>query len=124
MERMGAEELRQYATLLGVEPSAAKTKDDLIGLIERRREKRATVSALGLDLEIPMKRASDKRVSDLLQKAGRTDEETDEAMRLLLGDEQHDALVEAATDEDGTVDSVALGVAFVKVMTSDELKNS
>ena len=42
----------------------------------------------------------------------------------MLGDEQTAILVDACTDEDGTVDAVALGVAFVRLVTSEELKNS
>ena len=42
---------------------------------------------------------------------------------LLLGEEQKAELYAACTDEDGTVDVDALALAYVKIFTSDELKN-
>ena len=78
---------------------------------------------LGLDVEVPVKRARDKRVCDLLAKPNRTDAETEEAMRLMLGDEQMTELERACTDEDGTVDIDAMALAVAKIITSQELKN-
>ena len=123
LERMSAKELDEYAQALGIMSKAAKSKQDKISLIEHRREKIATVRALGIDFEIPIKRAHDKRVSELLDKDGRTDAETEEAMRLLLGDEQMDELANACTEEDGTIDVSAMGVAYVRILTSEQLKN-
>lgn len=123
MARMSAAELDEYAKLLGIASSPAKTAEAKIKLIERRRERTASVRVLGIDLEIPIKRAHDKRVSDLMSKQSLTDAEMEEAMRLLLGDEQMGELAGACTDEDGTVDVNALGLAFAKVVTSEDLKN-
>lgn len=123
LERMSAKELDEYAQALGIVSKAAKSKQDKISLIERRREKIATVRALGIDFEIPIKRAHDKRVSELLGKDGRTDAETEEAMRLLLGDEQLEELANACTEDDGTIDVSAMGVAYVRILTSEQLKN-
>lgn len=123
MERMSAKELDEYGEALGIEMRPAKSKADKIALIGRRRERSATVRALGIDFEVPVKRAHDKRVSELLGRDGRTDAETEEAMRLLLGDEQMEELAAACTEPDGTVDVNALGLAYVRILTSGELKN-
>ncbi len=123
LERMSAKELDEYAETLGIISKVAKSKADKISLIERRREKVATIRALGVDFEVPIKRAHDMRVSELLGKDGRTDAETEEAMRLLLGDEQLAELAKACTEEDGTVDVLAMGLAYVRILTSEELKN-
>lgn len=124
IERMSDEELEQYARLLGVILDAAHTRDEKIFLVERRREKRVTVTTLGIDFDITIRRVRDKRVSDLLARGNRTDEETDEAIRLLLGDGQYQILLDAVTDDDGVVDVDAMGLAFVRIITADELKNS
>ena len=124
IERMSDEELEQYARLLGVILDAAHSRDEKISLVERKREKRVTVTALGIDFDITIRRVRDKRVSDLLARGNRTDEETDEAIRLLLGDGQYQTLLDAVTDDDGVVDVDAMGLAFVRIITADELKNS
>ena len=123
LKRMDANELDEYAKALGFSAKAAKDRSEKLDMIERRREKVATVRALGIDFDIPIKRAHDKRVSDLLSKPERTDEETEAAMRLLLGDEQLEELTRACTEEDGAIDVMAMGMAYVRILTSKELKN-
>ena len=123
LARMSAKELDEYGATLGIVMKSAKSKSDKLELIGQKRERCATVRALGIDFEIPIKRAHDKRVNDLLSKDGRTDTEAEEAMRLLLGDEQLNELVCACTDEDGSIDVDAMGLAYVKILSSDELKN-
>lgn len=123
MARMSASELDEYGKLIGVATSPGKTATEKARIIDHGRERTASIRVLGIDLEIPIKRTRDKRVSDLLYKDGRTDAETEEVMRLLLGDDQMGEVTRACTDEDGTVDIDALGLAFAKIITSDELKN-
>ena len=123
MERMTLEELDEYGKVVGVPVGHASSAEDKMRLIERARERVATVRAVGLDLRITYKALHDKRASDLLAKPDRTDEETDEALLLVLGDDQKAELYAACTDEDGTVDVDALAIAYVKIFTSDELKN-
>lgn len=123
MERMTLEELDEYGKVVGVPVGHASSAEDKMRLIERARERVATVRAVGLDLRITYKALHDKRASDLLAKPNRTDEETDEALGLVLGDDQKAELYAACTDEDGTVDVDALAIAYVKIFTSDELKN-
>lgn len=121
---MSAEEVDEYGRVIGVDTSSVRSADDKARIIEARRERAVTVRAVGVELTVRKKALSDKRVTDLLARGtGRTDAETEELMRLLVGDRQMDELVEACTDEDGTVDNAALALAFVKVMTSNELKN-
>lgn len=120
---MTADELDEYAKVLGFSAKACKTAADKAAMIERRRSRTATVSVLGMDFDILIKRAHDKRVSDAMARVGSSDGAAEEALALLLGDEQMADLVEACTDDDGTVDVDAMGLAYVKIVTSDELKN-
>lgn len=124
MRRMSGPELDEYAALIGAGAPRSTSVEGKIEEIERARAHRVTVRAIGLELTVTKKSLSDKRVTDLLAKPDRTDRETEEMMRTMLGDEQFGLIVEAATDEDGTVDNAAVALAFAKVMTSDELKNS
>lgn len=123
LERMSEQEVDEYAKLLGIELAPCETLDDKLGMIERRRDRCAIVTALGIDFEIPIKRVHDKRIADILGSRKSTDEDTYRAMELLLGEGQTRRLIDACTDEDGTVDSDALGLAFVRILSSDSLKN-
>lgn len=124
LARMSAEELDAYGVVLGIDMRPAKTESEKAALIEDRRSHEAVVTALGCEFRVAKKRLYDKRASDLLGKPGMTDAEAEEAISLLLGERQMAQLVEAATDEDGTVDTAALGHAFARILTSEELKNS
>ena len=123
MARMSAAELDEYGEVAGIATSPAKSAEEKARLIGSRRERAASIRVFGLDVEVPVKRARDKRVCDLLAKPNRTDAETEEAMRLMLGDEQMTELERACTDEDGTVDIDAMALAVAKIITSQELKN-
>lgn len=124
LKRMGADELDAYADALGFSARAAKTADAKRALIERRRSRGVDVAALGMTLHVSAKAAHDLRVLRLIEKPDRTESDVEEAFRILLGDEQMAALEAAATDEDGTIDEVALAMAYNRVLTSEELKNS
>lgn len=121
MAKMSAEELDELARYMGVSIVAAKSAESKARMIQEKRSRVARVGVLGIEFEIPMKRVRDKRVSDLLEK--KTDASTEEAVRLLVGDDKFAELVGACTDEDGTVDVDAMGYAIAKIMCSDELKN-
>ena len=123
MLRMSAGELDSYARAMGFSVRGAKTAEQKAALIEERRGHVAEVTTLGVTLAVPVKRLRDKRVTDLLSKEGRTDAETEQMMRLVVGDDGWEALVSAATEEDGTVDTDALVHAISTVVTSRELKN-
>lgn len=120
---MSKKELDQYAEILGLNVSGEKSIAKKVSVIEKAREKTASVEALGLTLTIPIKRMRDKRVTDLANKRPITDEGGEELLRLVLGDEQFEMLVDHATDEDGSIDTDAMGFALVKIITSEELKN-
>lgn len=124
LKLMSEEELDRYANAIGISTAAAKTAAQKVALIEKERSRSVTVEALGVVLELPAKRVRDQRFSDLMNKDGRTDDDLKEAFALLLGESQYAQLVEAATDEDGTVDAIALGFALNSILTSDALKNS
>lgn len=123
LNKMSDAEINEYAASLGIELAPASNREDKVLLIESRRERSVTVTLLGIPFKVPIKAAYDQRVETLLTKRDRTDEDTFEAMRLMLGEAQTAVLVDACTDIDGTIDAAALGVAFVRLITSEELKN-
>ena len=120
---MSKDELDEYGKVLGIDVGGKKTVAQKVDAIEKRRERVAEVDALGLTLSVPVKRMHDKRVSDLASKRPMTDEDATELLRLLLGDEQMARLAERATDDDGTVDADAMGLAMARILGSDDLKN-
>ena len=124
MAAMSAEELDRYGRVLGIEMKPARTKAQKIALIASKRERSATVTALGMQFEVPAKALSDKRLNDILAKQEHTDEDILTALELMIGTEQLRDLADACTDEDGTVDAPALALAFVMITESAELKNS
>lgn len=119
---MSKSELDDYAKVIGLDVTAKKTIALKVDAIETRRERVADIEVLGLTLSIPVKRMHDKRVTDICSKP-LTDELATELLGLLLGDEQEAKLIEAATDEDGTVDVEAMGLAIASITQSEELKN-
>lgn len=123
MLRMSPAELDGYARAMGFSVRGAKTAEQKAALIEERRGRVAEVPLLGVTVAVPIKRLHDKRVTDLLAKGDRTDEETERVARMIVGDEQWEAVVAAATEDDGTVDNDALGYAIVALLTSRDLKN-
>lgn len=120
---MSKSELDEYAGVLGMDVTAKKTVAQKVAAIEDRRERVAEIDALGLTLAIPVKRTHDKRVTDLMGKRPMTDEDATDLLALLLGEAQMSALAERATDEDGTVDVDAMGLAMTRILASGELKN-
>lgn len=124
MAAMSADELDRYGRVLGIEMKPARTKAQKIALITSKRERSATVTALGMQFEVPAKALSDKRLNDILGKPEHTDGDILTALELLIGPEQLQDLADACTDEDGTVDAPALALAFVMITESGELKNS
>lgn len=122
LESMSAAELDAYAKLLGVSVRGAKGAEQKRRVIESRRGRSARMAVLGVDIEVPIRRAHDKRVSDLLS-GGRTDEDMVEAFRLLVGDEQFAAVEEACTEDDGLVDVEAFAFAVASVLGNGDLKN-
>ena len=122
LEKMDEKELEAYASVLGFSVAKGCGAESMRGSIERRRERCATVRALGIDFEIPIKRAHDKRVARLINEA-KSDEDLEKGMRMLLGEEQYAELVGACIDEDGTEDVEAMSYAIIAITRSEELKN-
>lgn len=122
MRNMSAEELDDYGKLLGIITKAANDAEGKAALIERRRAKVAKVRVLGMDLDIPVKVMQDKRVAECFGDAA-TDESMVQGMELILGAEQWQRVIDAATDEDGTIDMKALALAYKQIIYADELKN-
>lgn len=123
LEMMNAEELEDYAQILGFTTKAAKTKAAKVQLIETKRSESAEVEIFGTKFTIPKKKFHDKTISDLLSKPARTDDDFVEAIRMLLGDEQYETIYEAVRDEDGTVDIDGLILVYVRLFQNEALKN-
>lgn len=123
MMEMSKAELDEYAQVLGIDVAGRKTVAQKVEAIEKRRERTAEIDVLGITLTVPVKRMHDKRVSDLAAKRPMTDADATQLLGLLIGDEQMAKLAERATDEDGTVDADAMGLAMARILSSDDLKN-
>lgn len=119
---MDEKELEAYASVLGFTLVKNGGADSMRESIERRRERTATVRALGIDFKIPIKRAHDKRVVRLINEA-KSDADLEEGMRMLLGDDQYAELAAACVEEDGTEDVDAMSYAVIAITGSEELKN-
>lgn len=120
---MSKSELDDYAKMLGIDVTGKKTVEKKVAAIEERRERTADIDVLGLTVTVPIKRMHDKRVTDLASKRSMTDEDATELLALILGEEQLSKVVDRATDEDGTVDVDAMGLAMARILCSEELKN-
>lgn len=122
LTKMDEKELEAYASVLGFTLVKNGGADSMRESIERRRERTATVRALGIDFKIPIKRAHDKRVVRLINEA-KSDADLEEGMRMLLGDDQYAELAAACVEEDGTEDVDAMSYAVIAITGSEELKN-
>ena len=125
LKQMSHEELAQYAAIAGIDLGKARSVDAKVSAIEEAREHVATVNVLGgLEVEIPIKKMHDKRLTDMLGKGSkRTDEETEQLFVGLVGEKQAEAIEERCTDEDGTVDVDAYVLAISQIFSAKAPKN-
>ena len=119
---MSLDDLDRYAKACGIDVTGEKTRERKVEVIEGRRGRTVDVNVLGLIVTVPKRRLHDQRVADLMR-GTLTDEDAATVMTLLLGEEQYDAVIDRCTDEDGTVDVEAIGMAFVSLVGDPELKN-
>lgn len=119
---MPAEDIDRYAARIGIDVAGERDKAAKVRAIQERRGRVATVQVLGTSVDVPVKRLHDKRVTDAFA-AATDDDGLAKAVGLLLGADQWDAIVERCTEEDGTVDNDALGLAVASILQDDELKN-
>lgn len=122
MQNMTVRELEDYANSLGFTLKAATDKADKIDLLERKRARAATVSVLGMELSIEVKRFRSSKFADVINDRDRTAAKLCDAFAGLLGEEQYAKLIDACTEDDGEVDEDALAFAFATIIKSDELK--
>lgn len=119
---MSAEELDEYASVIGANVAGMAGIAEKVSAIESRRERTHEVVLLGASFSIPARNVRDKRFQDAISGV-LTDADAEKAARLALGDDQWGRLVALATEEDGVVDVDALGVAIARILSSSELKN-
>jgi hypothetical protein len=125
LKQMSHEELSQYAAIAGISLAGARSVDAKVSAIEEAREHVATVKVLGgLEVEVPIKKLHDKRLTDMLDAGKLTDEKMEELFVGLVGDEQAKAVEERCTEEDGTIDVDAYSLAIAQVLNAKALKNS
>lgn len=124
LRQMSREELDQYASIAGYDLGKARSVDAKVSAIEEAREHVATVKVLGgLEVEIPISRMHDKRLSDLLAKQDKTDGDVERLFVGLVGEDQAKAVEERCTDEDGTVDVDAYVLAIAQIFNAKAPKN-
>lgn len=123
LARMSEVQLDAYADLLGIDTRNIDGVDAKVDEIESRRGRVAEVGVLGITVTIPMKRLHDRRIMDRYSGKAMTNSTLEDFIRDLVGDDQMDAIRDACTDEDGTVDSEALLYAYTCINGADELKN-
>lgn len=121
LEMMDAGELEAYAQVMGFSAKAGKGPDGKRDIIRKRRERVASITVLGVDLDVEVKRLRDKRVVELIN--AHDDESLEKGMRMLLGDEQYAQVAEACVEDDGTVDVDAMAYAVIAITGNRELKN-
>lgn len=116
-------ELEDYAKALNIPLKALKAANNKAEFLNKRWEQAVTITVFDHEFVIYTKRLRDKRFSDLISKPNPSDLEFEQAIELLMGKEQINELYEICTDDDGTVDTAALAVAFTHILNSPELKN-
>lgn len=116
-------ELKEYARRLGIKVPNGMTKAAIVEMVEERRERSAEIEVLGVTVSVPIKRLHDKRVTDVLNSRDLTEEQLVEVFDSLVGDEKAKEIVDACTDEDGTLDVDAYAMCINHVIYNDKLKN-
>ena len=121
--KMDEDELESYAAILDIDLSKAKTHEAKVDLIERRRNRVATVEVMGMTFEVPIKRLHDKRISDLVEKRNPSNKELIQLITAIIGTDGVAQIEAACTDEDGTIDTDAYGLIISRLLNASELKN-
>lgn len=123
LEQMSDAELVDYARTLGIKAGDVHKAKDKVSLIFNRWEREEEITVYGETFKVKAKTLKDKKFVDLVAAPNATDEQMAEALLILLGEEQVKKLYELCTDEDGTVDINAVGIAFAQIVSSPQLKN-
>ncbi|MDD6565956.1 MAG: hypothetical protein PUF11_04105 [Parafannyhessea umbonata] len=124
LRQMSREELDQYASIAGYDLGKARSVDAKVSAIQEAREHVAAVKVLGgLEIEIPISRMHDKRLSDLLAKQDKTDDDVERLFVGLVGEDQAKAVEERCTDDDGAIDVDAYSLAIAQVLHARAAKN-
>lgn len=119
---MSADELDEYASIIGANVSGMESIGEKVSAIESKRERVHELTLLGALFVIPARSIRDKRFQDEVSSLGRGGD-AEAAARLALGEEQWEKLVSHVTEDDGVVDIDALGMAVARILSSPELKN-
>lgn len=122
LQSLTVDELEDYAQTLGFTTRSAKTKEAKIKFISKKYERIQPITVLGIELEIPVKRRMSSNFIELIEKSERSRDDVVEAFTYLLGEKQHQTLVEVATDDDGTIDDAALAFAYNAIIYNGDLK--
>lgn len=123
MLELDADSLEMLAKAARVDVTGARTKAAKVRLIEEANAQSAHVSVLGLDVEVTRQATRGMEVQRIMREQAPSDEDTDRLVRLLVGDDQHDAILDRCRNEDGTVDVDAYAVAILALLGDEQVKN-
>ncbi len=123
LDKMSAKELDSYGKCVGVDVRNLKTKEQKAEAIRAERERTVQVVALGIPFEVKKSAVRDKRVTDVFEDPRTAPDDVAKVMDTVLGNEQYAELVNACTDEDGSVDVDAMTYATVAIINSAQVKN-
>lgn len=121
LDAMTKAELEEYIRLIGIK-TKAKSASEMRKTIEERRERVAHLTIMGVDVDIPVKHFRSQKVTEMWQKAN-NDADYDNLIAYIVGDEKHDELIEACTDDTGELDVDAYSFVAASIFSSEELKN-
>lgn len=124
LDQLTAKELEQYAKHMGLQVIPGKSLKEKRNAIKRKRDKVKTITVLGMEISVAVKRFHDGKVTSFFESTeGKTDSDYIEMLRYIIGDEQMDSLVDACTDDDGSFDNDAMAYVMATIIYSEELKN-
>lgn len=123
LEQLSDAELEDYAKALNIPIKALKASKNKAEFLSTRWEQAVTITVFDHEFIIYAKRLRDKRFTDLINKPNPSDLDFEQAIELLIGEDQINELYELCTDEDETIDTAALAVAFARILNAPELKN-
>ncbi|MCD8211909.1 MAG: hypothetical protein LUC17_02660 [Oscillospiraceae bacterium] len=123
LENMDDHELDAYGNALGIKFDKNADSEAKVERILEAKQRTVDITIFGETFVVPLRRARDKRVADLLEKGSKlTNADGVEIAKLILGEEQAQKLFDLCIDDDGVNDSEALGIAIALLISNDDLK--
>ena len=118
LESMTAEELDEYAKLIGAKTDGLKPKAAKVDAILARANRTIDVEAAGFKCTVDARNLSNMNLESVQAEAAKSVSGVRDLGRALLGEEQEQGLWDYATDEDGRTDAYMYGYILGKVATA------